>query len=63
MKLINIDDFKQIDPLDALGICQCKYCIHFNYNNENEPYCNNKYGLSDPKETDYCPYARKKENK
>lgn len=28
MKLINNDDFKQIDPLEALGICRCKDCIH-----------------------------------
>lgn len=51
-----------IDPLDALGICRCKDCIHLSYNNENEPYCNNRYGLSDPKETDYCPYAKRKGN-
>lgn len=50
-----------IDPLDALGICQCKDCIHFRHNIENEPYCINRYGLNDPKETDYCPYAKRKE--
>ena len=61
MNVISIDTFEQINPLDALGICQCKDCIHFRYNIENEPYCANKYGLADPKETDYCPYARRKE--
>lgn len=50
-----------IDPLNALGICQCKDCIHLDYNNENEPYCNHIYGLNEPYETDYCSYAKRKE--
>lgn len=51
-----------INPLDALGVCRCKDCIHLEYNQENEPYCNHRCGLSDPKETDYCPYAKRKES-
>lgn len=47
--------------LEALGICFCQDCIHFRYNNENEPYCNHIYGLNEPYETDYCSYAKRKE--
>ncbi len=50
-----------VNPLDVLGICRCKDCVHFRHNIENEPYCVNRYGLNDPEETDYCPYAKRKE--
>lgn len=58
--MINIDDFKQIDPLDALGICQCKDCIHLWHDANNDNFCAYKNELQYPKETDYCPYAEKR---
>ncbi len=56
-----VNNTPTIDPLDALGICRCKDCIHFRHNIENEPYCNHIYGLNEPYETDYCSYAKRKE--
>lgn len=57
-----IDNTPTIDTLDALGICRCKDCILFKHNDVNEPYCISIHGLPSPKETDYCPYAKRKEN-
>lgn len=51
-----------IDPLDAFGICRCKDCIYLWHDANNDLFCAYKYGLKCPKETDYCPYAMRKEN-
>lgn len=51
-----------IDPLDVLGICRCKECIFFKYNDVNEPYCISIHGLPTPKETDYCSFGKRKGN-
>lgn len=57
-----IDNATTIDPLDALGICRCKDCIYLWHDANNDLFCAYKYGLKHPKETDYCPYAKRKEN-
>lgn len=51
-----------IDPLDAFEICRCKDCIYLWHDANNDLFCAYKYGLKRPKETDYCPYAMRKEN-
>lgn len=41
-------------PAPPIG--RCKNCKNLRKNNENEPYCLNTYGLSDPQEMDFCSY-------
>lgn len=74
-KLINIDDIMKLidegysgdwvwddEHLDALGVCRCKECIYLWHDANNDLFCAYQYGLKHPKETDYCPYAKRKEN-
>ena len=49
-----------IDPLDALGVCRCKDCLCLWHDAQNELFCAIEK-LNYPKETDYCPYAKRKE--
>ena len=53
-----VDNTPTIDLLDALGICRCKDCIYYLPNK----YCYEPNGLNCPKETDYCSYAKRKED-
>lgn len=49
-----------INPLDALGVCRCKDCLYLWHDAQNELFCAIEK-LNYPKETDYCPYAKRKE--
>lgn len=45
--------------VDAIPIIRCKDCAYFGMNNENVPYCFNRFGLDDPEPNGFCNYGRK----
>ena len=47
--------------VDAVSIIRCKDCAYFGLNDENVPYCFNRFGLDDPEPNGYCNYGRKKD--
>lgn len=46
------------DWLNAAPVVRCKDCIYFGVNDENVPYCFNRFGLDDPELNGYCNYGR-----
>ena len=47
--------------IDAVSVVRCKNCDYFGMNDENVPYCFNRFGLNDPESNGFCNYARKKD--
>lgn len=47
--------------VDAVPVVRCKDYIYFGVNDENVPYCFNRFGLDDPEPNGYCNYGRKKD--
>lgn len=50
----------QAPTIDAVPIVRCKNCEYFGTNDENVPYCSNRFGLDDPEPHGFCSYGRKK---
>lgn len=50
----------QEPPIDAVQVVRCKDCEYFGTNDENVPYCFNRFGLNDPEPNGFCNYGRKK---
>ena len=46
--------------VDAVEVVRCKDCKYFRLNDENVPYCYNRFGLNDPEPNGFCSYGRKK---
>ncbi len=47
--------------IDAVPVVRCKDCEYFGMNDENVPYCFNRFGLDDPEPNGYCNYGRQKD--
>ena len=47
--------------VDAIPIIRCKDCVYFGTNDENVPYCFNRFGLNDPEPNGFCNYGRIKD--
>ena len=45
---------------NAVPVVRCKDCEYFGINDENVPYCLNRFGLDDPEPNGFCHYGRKK---
>lgn len=45
---------------DVAPVVRCKDCKYFGLNDENVPYCSNRFGLDDPEPNGFCNYGRKK---
>lgn len=55
----DIEDWLNAAPVvDAVPVARCKDCIYFGVNDENVPYCFNRFGLDDPELNGYCNYGR-----
>lgn len=50
----------QAPTIDAVPVVRCKDCAYFGLNDENVPYCFNRFGLDDPEPNGFCNYGRKK---
>ena len=50
----------QAPTIDAVPVVRCKDCEYFGLNDENVPYCFNRFGLNDPETNGFCNYWRKK---
>lgn len=50
----------QAPTIDAVPIVRCKNCEYFGTNDENVPYCSNRFGLNDPEPNGFCNYKREK---
>ena len=46
--------------VDAIPIIRYKDCAYFGLNDENVPYCLNRFGVDDPKPNGFCNYGEKK---
>lgn len=56
------DMFRLIDQaptVDAVPVVRCKDCEYFGINDENVPYCFNRFGLDDPEPNGFCNYGKK----
>ena len=47
----------QAPTIDAVPIVRCKNCEYFGTNDENVPYCSNRFGLDDPEPNGFCNYG------
>lgn len=50
----------QAPTIDAVPVVRCKDCEYFGLNDENVPYCSNRFGLDNPEPNGFCGYGRKK---
>lgn len=50
----------QAPTIDAVPIVRCKNCEYFGTNDENVPYCSNRFGLDDPEPNGFCNYNSEK---
>ena len=50
----------QAPTIDAVPVVRCQDCEYFGLNDENVPYCSNRFGLDDPEPNGFCNYGRKK---
>lgn len=44
--------------INAVPVVRCKNCAYFGLNNENVPYCFNRFGLDDPEPNGFCNYGK-----
>lgn len=50
----------QVPTIDAVVVVRCKDCEYFGLNDENVPYCFNRFGIDDPEPNGFCNYGKKK---
>ena len=43
--------------IDAVPVVRCQDCKYFGLNDENVPYCFNRFGLNDPEPNGFCNYG------
>ena len=48
--------------VDAVPVVRCQGCKNFHRNDENDPYCADRRGLSDPKPDDFCSYGERRDD-
>lgn len=57
----NILNFlRDCSTIDAVPVVRCEDCEYFGMNDENVPYCFNRFGLNDPEPNGFCNYGEKK---
>ncbi len=54
---VAIADLADAPTVDAVEVVRCKYCKYFGLNDENVPYCYNRFGLNDPEPNGFCSYG------
>lgn len=47
--------------VDAVPAVRCQDCKNFCRNNENDPYCADRRGLSDPEPDGFCNFGERRE--
>lgn len=47
----------QAPTIDAVPVVRCKDCEYFGMNDENVPYCFNRFGLNEPEPNGFCSYG------
>lgn len=58
----DIEEWLNFVPIvDAVPVVRCKDCVYFWMNDENVPYCFNRFGLDDLEPNGFCNYGRKKD--
>ena len=51
-------DYIDSEPAaDVVEVMRCKDCKYFRLNDENVPYCFNRFGLDDPEPNGFCNYG------
>ena len=51
---------REAPTVDVAEVVRCKYCKYFGLNDENVPYCSNRFGLDDPEPNGFCNYGIEK---
>ena len=46
-----------IPAADVVPVVRCEDCEYFGPNDENVPYCFNRFGLNDPEPNGFCNYG------
>ena len=63
-KLVSVDAMKSFiknrPAADVVEVIRCKDCRYFGLNDENVPYCFNRFGLDDPEPNGFCNYGIRK---
>ena len=52
-----LDSIDSQPTVDAVEVVRCKDCKYFGLNDENVPYCYNRFGLNDPEPNGFCSYG------
>ena len=52
---------RELPAADVAYVVRCKDCKYFGLNDENVPYCFNRFGLNDPEQNGFCGYGREKD--
>ena len=54
----DIEEWLNFAPtIDAVPVVRCQDCKYFGLNDENVPYCFNRFGLDDPEPNGFCNYG------
>ena len=53
---VDAEQIANAPTIDAVPVVRCAQCKHFKRNLENDTYCSNVNGLTDPQEDDFCSY-------
>lgn len=56
-----LNDKNLVPAADVAEVVRCQYCKNFRRNEENDPYCADRRGLSDPEPDGYCSYGDRRE--
>ena len=48
---------KDLPAADVVQVVRCQDCEYFRLNDENVPYCFNRFGLDDPEPNGFCNYG------
>ena len=57
---VDVSDIEAIPAADVVEVVRCRDCKYRRKNDENEPYCTAKDGLSDPWDDEFCSYGELK---
>ena len=61
VQVADVGDILAAPAADVVEVVRCRDCKYRRKNDENEPYCIAKDGLSDPWDDEFCSHGERKE--
>lgn len=58
--VVSVRDIESISAADVIEVVCCRDCKYRRKNDENEPYCTAKDGLSGPWDYEFCSHGERK---